>query len=247
MRKHRLFGVVIACLIGLGVFTQRSDTAHASPGTQRAGIQLASPGTQRAGIQLATPGTQRAGIQLTAVELSTDRAGARPQRTVAADTSDSTATTPSGPAAAPAILSTFGPQALAWDFHVAQFYERAEVSAYLTAVAQRQAALKAYLEAVTPRPAPAPPAPAVVVTPAAPTGDPWAALRQCESGGNYGDDTGNGYYGAYQFNLGTWRSLGFGGVPSQAPPAEQDQAAQELQARRGWSQWPSCARRLGLI
>jgi hypothetical protein len=77
--------------------------------------------------------------------------------------------------------------------------------------------------------------------------DPWPALRQCESGGNYSENTGNGYYGAYQFNAGTWASLGFPGLPSQAPAAEQDQAAQELQARRGWGQWPSCARRLGLL
>jgi hypothetical protein len=87
--------------------------------------------------------------------------------------------------------------------------------------------------------------PAPAVAPAA-RDNPFVALRDCESGGNYGDDTGNGYYGAYQFNLGTWRSLGFGGLPSQAPAAVQDQAAQELQARRGWGQWPSCARRLGL-
>ena len=77
--------------------------------------------------------------------------------------------------------------------------------------------------------------------PAPPRRDPWAALRQCESGGNYGANTGNGYYGAYQFTVGTWASLGLRGLPSQAPPAQQDQAAQVLEARRGWGQWPSCA------
>ena len=75
----------------------------------------------------------------------------------------------------------------------------------------------------------------------------WAALRHCESGGNYADNTGNGYYGAYQFSLGTWHGLGFSGLPSNAPPAVQDQAAQELQARSGWGQWPACSRRLRLI
>lgn len=74
----------------------------------------------------------------------------------------------------------------------------------------------------------------------------WLELRQCESDDNYADDTGNGYYGAYQFSVSTWQNLGFSGLPSNAPPAQQDQAAQELQARRGWSQWPSCAQRLGL-
>jgi uncharacterized protein YabE (DUF348 family) len=50
------------------------------------------------------------------------------------------------------------------------------------------------------------------------------ALRTCESGGNYADDTGNGYYGAYQFSLGTWERLGYGGLPNDAAPAVQDQA-----------------------
>jgi uncharacterized protein YabE (DUF348 family) len=49
-------------------------------------------------------------------------------------------------------------------------------------------------------------------------------LRQCESGGNYQDDTGNGYYGAYQFSLGTWERLGYSGLPSEAAPSQQDSA-----------------------
>jgi uncharacterized protein YabE (DUF348 family) len=49
-------------------------------------------------------------------------------------------------------------------------------------------------------------------------------LRECESGGNYQDDTGNGYYGAYQFSEGTWERLGYSGLPSNAPPSTQDQA-----------------------
>jgi len=123
---------------------------------------------------------------------------------------------------------------------------RHQARARMAAAARRQAA--AAPPASTGAPA-APPvaAPPVTVPPvAAPAADPWAALRQCESGGNYGDDTGNGYYGAYQFTVGTWRSLGYGGLPSQAPAAEQDQAARQLESRRGWGQWPSCARRLGL-
>jgi len=79
-----------------------------------------------------------------------------------------------------------------------------------------------------------------------PAGGVWAELRGCESGGDYSADTGNGYYGAYQFALATWEGLGFSGLPSNASPAEQDQAAQELQARSGWGQWPACAAELGL-
>jgi hypothetical protein len=74
----------------------------------------------------------------------------------------------------------------------------------------------------------------------------WAQLRQCESGGNYQDNTGNGYYGAYQFSQSTWNGLGLSGLPSQASPATQDQAAKDLQARDGWGAWPACSRKLGL-
>jgi hypothetical protein len=96
--------------------------------------------------------------------------------------------------------------------------------------------------ALSPKVVPAPVAPATQVA----AGDVWAELRRCESGGNYADNTGNGYYGAYQFSLATWRGLGFTGLPSAAAPAVQDRAAQELQARSGWGQWPSCSRQLRL-
>jgi hypothetical protein len=73
-----------------------------------------------------------------------------------------------------------------------------------------------------------------------------AKLRACESGGNYRINTGNGYYGAYQFALATWRGLGYSGYPHQAAPATQDEAVRKLQARSGWGQWPACSRRYGL-
>ncbi len=74
----------------------------------------------------------------------------------------------------------------------------------------------------------------------------WAELRQCESSDNYSANTGNGYYGAYQFALSTWYSLGETGLPSNAPPAVQDAAAQRLQAIAGWGQWPVCSQKLSL-
>ncbi|HUZ20375.1 MAG TPA: transglycosylase family protein [Acidimicrobiales bacterium] len=74
----------------------------------------------------------------------------------------------------------------------------------------------------------------------------WLALRRCESGDNYGTDTGNGYYGAYQFALTTWWGIGFSGTPNAAPPAVQDSAARTLQQRVGWSAWPACSAMLGL-
>jgi hypothetical protein len=76
-------------------------------------------------------------------------------------------------------------------------------------------------------------------------GDVWARLRTCESGGQYSTNTGNGFYGAYQFHPRTWRTLGFPGLPHQAPPEMQDEAARRLQARSGWGQWPVCSRRIG--
>jgi len=76
--------------------------------------------------------------------------------------------------------------------------------------------------------------------------DSFAALRQCESGGNYGINTGNGYYGAYQFDLATWRSIGGSGYPNQASPATQDALAYRLYQQRGWAPWPACSAHLGL-
>jgi hypothetical protein len=78
------------------------------------------------------------------------------------------------------------------------------------------------------------------------TGGQFAELRECESGNNYSDNTGNGYYGAYQFSLQTWQGIGYSGLPSDASPSLQDQAAQQLQAQSGWGQWPACSAELGL-
>jgi hypothetical protein len=76
--------------------------------------------------------------------------------------------------------------------------------------------------------------------------DDFARLRQCESGGNYAINTGNGFYGAYQFDRRTWQGLGYPGTADQAAPGTQDEAAARLQAARGWQPWPACSRKLGL-
>jgi hypothetical protein len=67
-----------------------------------------------------------------------------------------------------------------------------------------------------------------------------AALRQCESGGNYSTNTGNGFYGAYQFTLSTWESVGGSGYPHLAAPAEQDYRAAYLWRTGGPGHWPNC-------
>ena len=74
----------------------------------------------------------------------------------------------------------------------------------------------------------------------------WAAIAQCESGGNPSINTGNGYYGMYQFSLPTWRSVGGSGLPSDASAEEQTMRARMLQQRAGWGQW-GCAYQLGLV
>jgi hypothetical protein len=74
----------------------------------------------------------------------------------------------------------------------------------------------------------------------------FAELRHCESGGDYQSNSGNGYYGAYQFALQTWLGLGETGLPSNAPPASQDAAAYLLYKRDGWHPWPACSALLGL-
>lgn len=69
------------------------------------------------------------------------------------------------------------------------------------------------------------------------------AVRQCESGGNYKINTGNGFYGAYQFAGGTWLGVGGGHYAQrahQAPKWAQDYMAWRLWKSRGWQPW-ECA------
>jgi hypothetical protein len=108
---------------------------------------------------------------------------------------------------------------------------------------QQRASRSGTRQRVVPAPAPTP---KPVTAAARPSDDLiWQRLRNCEAGGRYERNSGNGYYGAYQMSAGTWRSLGHKGLPHQAPPEVQDEAARKLQARSGWGQWPACSRRVG--
>jgi hypothetical protein len=102
----------------------------------------------------------------------------------------------------------------------------------------------------SPPAAPSPPPAPVVAPPSTPgytdAGGVWLQLRECESSDNYAENTGNGYYGAYQFSGQTWTNLGFPGRPDLESHQMQDQAAMKLQARSGWGQWPACSAALGL-
>ena len=72
----------------------------------------------------------------------------------------------------------------------------------------------------------------------------WGALAGCESGGNPNAVNAAGYYGLYQFDIGTWRSVGGSGLPTSASAGEQTYRAKLLYQQRGRSPWPTCGRLL---
>lgn len=98
----------------------------------------------------------------------------------------------------------------------------------------------------TPRPAPRAAAP---VTGGTVDGSVWDRLAQCESGGNWAINTGNGYYGGLQFDYGTWHAYGGGAYAQYAHQATREQQiaiAEKLHAARGFQPWPACRAKLGL-
>jgi nucleoid-associated protein YgaU len=74
----------------------------------------------------------------------------------------------------------------------------------------------------------------------------WDALAQCESGGNWAINTGNGFSGGLQFTPQTWAGFGGTGSPENASRAQQIAVAERVQATQGWGAWPACAAKLGL-
>ena len=76
--------------------------------------------------------------------------------------------------------------------------------------------------------------------PSVPNGSVWDKIAQCESGGNWHINTGNGYYGGLQFSAATWRSVGGPGLPHEHSRETQIKYAEILQKRSGWGQW-GCA------
>jgi hypothetical protein len=104
----------------------------------------------------------------------------------------------------------------------------------------------------TPKPvaaAPAAPAPAPQSVVTYDGNTVWDALAQCESGGNWAINTGNGYYGGLQFSLSTWQGYGggeFAAYPHEATREQQIIVAERLRAARGYQPWPACRLKLGL-
>ncbi|MFF4834233.1 transglycosylase family protein [Streptomyces sp. NPDC001315] len=79
-------------------------------------------------------------------------------------------------------------------------------------------------------------------------GGVWDRIAQCESGGNWHINTGNGYYGGLQFSAGTWRAYGGSGyapTADRATRAQQIAVATKVQGAQGWGAWPTCAARAG--
>jgi hypothetical protein len=77
----------------------------------------------------------------------------------------------------------------------------------------------------------------------------WDTLAQCESGGNWATNTGNGLYGGVQLDQGAWLSNGGGAyapLPSEATREQQIVIAEKVRATHGFTPWSSCADKLGL-
>src|ERR1700709_1659860 len=68
----------------------------------------------------------------------------------------------------------------------------------------------------------------------------WDAVARCESGGNWGANTGNGNYGGLQFKPATWSSNGGVGSPASASREEQIRVAENVLASQGPGAWPTC-------
>ncbi|AIG63875.1 Resuscitation-promoting factor Rpf2 [Corynebacterium atypicum] len=85
--------------------------------------------------------------------------------------------------------------------------------------------------------------------PAVAGGSVWDSIAQCESGGNWSINTGNGYHGGLQFNAGTWAAYGgtaYAPTADRATREQQIEIAQRVQAAQGWGAWPACTAKLGL-
>ncbi|NUR04628.1 MAG: LysM peptidoglycan-binding domain-containing protein [Streptomyces sp.] len=83
---------------------------------------------------------------------------------------------------------------------------------------------------------------------AAADGGVWDRIAQCESGGNWHINTGNGYYGGLQFSAGTWRAYGgsaYAPTAAGASREEQISVATKVQNAQGWGAWPVCSGRAG--
>jgi hypothetical protein len=149
-----------------------------------------------------------------------------------------------------AVASSTNTSFLEGQLQLVQARAAAEATAY-----EAQAAAATPVQVVVPPTVP--PAPTTTAAPAPPTtaapapapdpapapagyGDPndpasWDRLAQCEAGGNWAADTGNGYYGGLQFSLSSWQAVGGSGYPHENSRETQIEMGQRLYAQGGWS------------
>jgi hypothetical protein len=225
MRKHRFIGFVLTAATVVGPLTWLTTTTPA-----KAAVVISDGGVSWRPPLINTP-------------LSVHQALPSPGAVAAGRTPVTALFSEFGTGLPLFVEGGQGEQARIIERQASVQLNEAAAGAYAAALARlavQEAAEHQSVLRATPAPIAAPaPAPAA-------TGDVWAELRDCESGGNYAEDTGNGFYGAYQFAPSTWSALGYPGLPNEAPPAVQDAAAQALQSRSGWGQWPGCSAKLGL-
>ena len=77
----------------------------------------------------------------------------------------------------------------------------------------------------------------------------WDRLAQCESGGNWRANTGNGYYGGLQFSHRTWTAFGgksYARTANKATRLQQIAIAEKVLRTQGWKAWPACSRKAGV-
>ncbi|MBO0845262.1 MAG: transglycosylase family protein [Nocardioides sp.] len=123
-------------------------------------------------------------------------------------------------------------------FRNGQFVSRTMIAQHLT---RQPVAQIVNVGTKAPAPAPAP------TTNFASGNTVWDQLAQCESGGNWAINTGNGYYGGLQFTISTWQAYGGTGLPSSASRETQIAIATKVRdASGGYGAWPACAASLGL-
>ncbi|SES08309.1 transglycosylase family protein [Actinokineospora terrae] len=86
---------------------------------------------------------------------------------------------------------------------------------------------------------------AIAASPASADPVNWDAVAQCESGGNWNINTGNGYYGGLQFTPSTWRANGGSGSAHSASREEQIRVAENVLKTQGIGAWPVCGKKAG--
>ena len=186
-----------------------------------------------------------AGIALAAPMVAADPAAAPPKPAAVAAESKQTSVDTAQPAQAvkaPAASRTF------WTLGLTATIAAAGSAGVAGQPLPEPPALKPAPTPTTTAP-PAPPttvAPTPAPAPAVSNGSTWDRLAQCEAGGNWAINTGNGYYGGLQFSASSWRGVGGSGLPHQASRATQIAMGERLRAAQGWGAWPSCSSKLGL-